>query len=52
MVASIAHLRIDGDHPLALQIMAYQMRRSRRLENQGNRSERRVRSRQVKKMKR
>lgn len=32
VVTSITHLRIDGNHPLARNIQAYQMRRSQRLE--------------------
>jgi len=38
VVTSITHLRIDGDHPLATRIQAYQVRRSQRLLGPASRS--------------
>ncbi|MGO9598814.1 MAG: tetratricopeptide repeat protein [Isosphaeraceae bacterium] len=44
VVASITHLRIDTDHPLARRIQAYQLRRSQRLEGERSRGSRRSRA--------
>ncbi|HUY33944.1 MAG TPA: hypothetical protein VMV69_14450 [Pirellulales bacterium] len=41
VVTSITQLRIDGDHPLARRIQAYQSRRSQRLEGSVSRGSRR-----------
>ena len=44
LVASITHLRIGSDHPLARQIQSYQVRRSQRLESSVSRSSKNSRS--------
>ena len=44
VVASLTHLRIDRDHPLAEQIQTYQLRRSQRLEGPIRHSSRNARA--------
>jgi tetratricopeptide (TPR) repeat protein len=38
LLASITHLRIDGGHPLAARVHAYQLRRMRRIEDASDRA--------------
>jgi hypothetical protein len=44
VVTSLTHLRIDRDHPLAEQIQAYQLRRSRHIGGPIGRSSRKART--------
>ena len=52
VVASLTHLRIDRDHPLAERVQAYQLRRSRLLGSPIARSSRRARAKLAAKQKR
>ena len=51
VVTSLTHLRMDGDHPLAARIHAYQLRRSQHLGGPVGRSSRGARAKLAAKLK-